>query len=407
VREGGARVRVPVVTDPYRIGRDPSCTLVVDDPRVAPYHARVRYLTGEHVLSGEGEAPVLVNGHRAPLMPLRTGDLVTLTPPDDPRPVCLRFVSRLQGTFVPPGTTVGAAWLSHPGLHETADGPDRFGPGEALGGRDAARCRRSVEPETGSAVVVKRIGPVRTGPEADRWLLVLEALAGSPHPDLAFLVDGGIVAEGLPDSGARAPIRWIACRYEEGRTLRDLLDEGPLPLRDAVRALRSLARALAHLHRRGVTHRDVAPGNVVLRPKGGAVLIDFGQALPATSGAVSSRGVVGTPGYVAPEEVLGGASEVTSAVDVYGLGAVGYAMLTGEPPASGGDVLETLARAGSAPVSPRDLGIRIPEAFEAALLSALDRDPARRPDAVAFERGIAFAEALVSLTGDVSVVGPG
>jgi serine/threonine-protein kinase len=391
-----------VVSDPYRIGRDPSCHLVVDESRVAPQHARVRYVKGEHVLSGEGGAPVQVNGHPAPMMPLRTGDLVTLTPADDPRPLCLRFVSRIQGTFVPPGTSIGTAWLGHPGRQERAEGPDRFGPGEPLGGRDASRCRRAVEPETGAAVVVKRLGPVRTGPEADRWLLALEALAGAPHPDVAPVVDGGIVAE-EPSGPA---LRWIACRHEEGRALRDLLAEGPLPFRAAVRALRSLARAVAHLHRRGVVHRDVSPGNVIVRPGGGAALVDLGHTVLAGA-ATSGRGVVGTPGFVAPEEVLGGTTAVDPAADVYGLGAVGYAMLTGAAPATGTDVLETLAAAGSAPLPPRALGVSLPEAFEAALLAALDRDPARRPDAEAFERAVVFAEALTSLTGGSLVAGSG
>jgi hypothetical protein len=399
VREGALRARVPLAVDPCRIGRDPASDLVVDDPRVARAHARVRYVKGEYVLSGEGDAPVYVNGKRAPLLALRTGDLVSLTRPDDMRPVCLRFESRIEGSFLAPGTPLGEAWLSHPASRDASQGPDRFGPGEPLGGRPLERVRRGVDPESGTPVVVKVLGRVHEPVESDRHLRLLAAIAGSPHPDLAFLLDGGVAV--LPDG----PVRWMATRWEDGESVKDLLEAGPLPLRDAVRVLRALASAVAHLHRRGVVHRDVAPGNVVVLASAAptqprvAALIDYGQAFLAEGGAPEGRGVVGTPGYVAPEEVARGGAAVGPAADVYGTAAVGYAMLTGAPPVGGGDVLDVLARAGRPPTAPRELGVAVPEALEGALLAALHHDPARRPDAASFVRALAFADALLAVGG--------
>jgi serine/threonine protein kinase len=116
-------------------------------------------------------------------------------------------------------------------------------------------------------------------------------------------------------------------------------------------------------------------------------------------GAPEGRGVVGTPGYVAPEEVARGGAAVGPAADVYGTAAVGYAMLTGAPPVGGGDVLDVLARAGRPPTTPRELGVAVPEALEGALLGALHHDPARRPDAASFVRALAFADASLAVGG--------
>jgi serine/threonine-protein kinase len=243
---------------------------------------------------------------------------------------------------------------------------------------------------------VKVLGPAHSPEAVDRHLHLLASLGGATHPALARVVEGGVARlQG-------APMRWIATRWVEGRSARESIEAGGLDAAAALRALKTLASGLAHLHGRGVVHRDLSPGNVILTPAGDAVLIDFGQAFLADSGAAPSRGVVGTPGYVAPEEVREGGGAVSPAADCYGLAAIGYALATGAAPAQGRDVLDVLARAAAAPPSPRDLGVVLPEALEAAILQGLEPRPQARPTAGAFGKALEFSETTIGLGG----VGP-
>jgi serine/threonine protein kinase len=91
--------------------------------------------------------------------------------------------------------------------------------------------------------------------------------------------------------------------------------------------------------------------------------------------------VVGTPGFVAPEAVLAGGPPPTRSADVYGLAAVGYALLCGRSPAAGEDVLAALARSASRPPTPAELGIDVPAPLEKLLFQGLEADPRRRPSA--------------------------
>lgn len=384
--------RVPVIGDPFTMGRGAQADLVVDDPHAAPLHADIRSRKGEYLLGAVGGETVLVNGKHLPLMALRHGDEIHLVEPDLSEASTLRFENRMGEAFVPPGASLAAAWMSHPAFRRPEYGPERFGKGTALGGRDPAQCRLVAEPGTAGRLLVKVLGRTRSAEDGDNHLALLRALAGAPHPSLVPVVDGGIAP------GPEGPVRWTATVWVEGISLRDrLADEGALDPPLALGMLRDLSAALAWLHGRGVIHRDVSPANVVVSPTGRAVLVDPGQALIANAVQASGPGIVGTPGYLAPEAVLAGRSPLTPAVDVYGLAAVGYALFTGRPPATGQDLLEALAQAATPPTRPRDLGIDLPPPLEAALLAALAPEPRARPSARRFERNLAFAEASLGL----------
>jgi len=189
-------------------------------------------------------------------------------------------------------------------------------------------------------------------------------------------VDGGYLAE----PGDHPP-RWMASGWIQGEALEASL--GLLALDEALSLAQDAAEGIAHLHARGIVHRDVSPANVVRTPGGRAVLVDFGQARPWREPAPPSLGVVGTPGFVAPEEVLGTAERSQPAADVFGLGATLYALLTGVAPAGGQDVLETLSGSLGRPVPPRSLGVPLAPELEQALLAALEPRPQERPTAQA------------------------
>ncbi len=379
---------VPMLDDRFRIGREGANDLVVHDLRVSRAHARVRYVKGEVVLAAEEGTSVYVNGRRTPLLALQPGDHVDLLPPDVPGPVRLTFENRLHGAFVAPGTSFVGAWLSLPAFQAGAQGPERYGVAAAAATGAQAR---GIDPATGQEVV-ERVGElVARGDDAERAVRVLARWAGGPHPALAHVVDLGL----LPSRDGPRP--WTALAWVEGTTAADLVERAPRPPPDVLRALAPVAYGLDWLSRRGLVHRDVAPGNVLVRPDGRGVLIDLDSARLKGVESGASRGVLGTPGYLAPEEVLEGGAATGSAADVYGLCAVAYALLTGRAPSAGGDLLSTVAQAAYAPLRPGELGVEVPAALEDLLLEGLARDPARRPSAADLARRLEGVRASLAV----------
>jgi tetratricopeptide (TPR) repeat protein/predicted Ser/Thr protein kinase len=178
-----------------------------------------------------------------------------------------------------------------------------------------------------------------------------------------------------------------------GESLREVVRrEGPLPEERAATLVRDVARALQHAHERGVLHRDVKPENVLLDQAGRPRLTDFGLAsILGDSGRLTRDGeVVGTPCYMAPEQALGDRGQVGPWSDVYGLGAVLYELLTGQPPFAGASAMSALESTVRGRVSsPRLLRRDLDVALEVCCMKALARDPVER-----FQRAGELAEAL-------------
>ncbi len=128
---------------------------------------------------------------------------------------------------------------------------------------------------------------------------------------------------------------YFVMQFVAGRTLDSIMEErGQLPIAMARDILTQVGDALAYAHRRGVIHRDVKPGNILLDEDGRAIVTDFGIAkVSSAEGLTQTGGVVGTPTYMSPEQCT--ATEVTGASDQYSLGLIGYEMLTGAPPFAG------------------------------------------------------------------------
>ncbi|HVV17231.1 MAG TPA: serine/threonine-protein kinase [Polyangia bacterium] len=174
---------------------------------------------------------------------------------------------------------------------------------------------------------------------------------------------------------------YVVTEYVPGRTLADhLRDEGVLPEPEALAICRQICDALEYLHRSGVVHYDLKPGNVMLCPDGGIRLIDFGLAHAVEESRFSLTGAppaIGSSGYIAPEQVR--RKRGRRSVDIYALGAVLYEMLTGKPPFGDDDPFGVAsARLIGDPEAPRRLNPQVSREAEEIVLRALRRDPAER-----------------------------
>jgi len=224
----------------------------------------------------------------------------------------------------------------------------------------------------GRKVAIKVLRPeLSTALVHDRFLREIDIAANLVHPNIVPLHERG-EAEGL---------LFYTMPFVEGESLEDRLDrEGPLPLEDVLSILRDIADALDYAHGEGVLHRDIKPANIMLS-HGHALVADFGVAL-AMSASTSPRAtgagmVVGTPAYMSPEQIAGDELDLRS--DLYALGCVTFAMLTGRPPFLGGAMHETLRQhLGEAPPRLRALRPEIPSSIETAVGGALAKAPADR-----------------------------
>jgi eukaryotic-like serine/threonine-protein kinase len=172
--------------------------------------------------------------------------------------------------------------------------------------------------------------------------------------------------------------------HVEGETLADVLRErGRLPAEEAVGLALQACRGLAHAHAAGLVHRDVKPQNLLLRRDGTLKVADFGIARAAEATALTQAGtVLGTAAYLSPEQALG--EEVTSAADVYSLGAVLYELLAGRPPYEFDSLADLAAQQSAGAISPvSELAPGVPARVEDALMRSLARNPAYRPASAA------------------------
>jgi tetratricopeptide (TPR) repeat protein len=174
---------------------------------------------------------------------------------------------------------------------------------------------------------------------------------------------------------------YFSMKLVEGHNLADCLGVYAADPRAAAALLAEAADAVHHAHVRGILHRDLKPANILVDAQGRPHVTDFGLAkrLGEVEGLTLSGAILGTPSYMAPEQAAGRRGSVTTATDVYGLGAVLYAVLTGQAPFGGDSVLETLERVRQAPPTrPSRSNANLPTELEVICLKCLEKDPRRR-----------------------------
>ncbi len=238
------------------------------------------------------------------------------------------------------------------------------------------------QPSLNRRVALKVVlsGPTAGSRDHARWLREARALSQVRHPNVVPLYEVGECEGWL----------YLVLEFVPGGTLKDRLDD-PYLGKDAARLVEIVAGAVAAIHRAGLLHLDLKPSNILLdahrEPDSGLSMPhvgDFGIARrwddpDASSPTASMAGPIGTPAYMAPEQVASARENLGPAADIYGLGALLYHILTGQPPFSSPSIAETLEQVRyQEPVSPRRLNLSIPRDLETICLRCLQKDPGRR-----------------------------
>src|SRR5437870_4053339 len=221
------------------------------------------------------------------------------------------------------------------------------------------------------ALKVIGLGQWATQAHLKRFRLEAEAAASLDHPCIVPIYE----------VGERDGSCYFSMKFIEGGQLDEVAKRQAMSLRDAAQLIAKLARTVHHAHEHGILHRDIKPGNILIDAKGEPHLTDFGLArLVETESTVTrTLEVLGTPSYMAPEQAAGNNSQLTSATDVYGLGAVFYQLLTGHPPFAGGTTYETVRMVlETQPRQPRLCNPKVDRDLETICLKCLEKEPAKR-----------------------------
>src|SRR3954452_24159970 len=240
---------------------------------------------------------------------------------------------------------------------------------DRLGAGGMATVYLAEDQRLGRKVAVKRLHSDSPEDAAQRFEREAKVGASLSHPNLVTVFDTVADDEGV----------LIVMEYVPGENLAQLMSRERVPAERAVSIIRQVAGALDHAHQAGVVHRDVKPANILISPDGKAKLVDLGIATASERTQITAAGtVLGTPSYMAPEQLDGG--EITKAVDIYALGAVAFELLSGRKARQGRTPVEIAHQIANEPAPDiREAWRDAPPAAADAVQQAMSREPANRP----------------------------
>ena len=246
---------------------------------------------------------------------------------------------------------------------------------ERLGGGGMAVVYRAVQQPLGREVALKALSSELFQDEGfvKRFETEAKTLAKLDHPNILPIYDFEVI-----DGNA-----FLTMPLIRGGTLRDILNRGPLDALTAWRYLREIGDGLQHAHDAGIVHRDLKPTNVLIHTDGRAMLADFGLARGAGQPThLTTIGLaIGTPGYMAPEQVMG--HDVDKRADIYAMGVLTFEMLTGRLPFIGSNRMEVAYATVNNPIpSAVKINAKLPDELDVLLARVLAKDPAQRPQTV-------------------------
>jgi WD40 repeat protein len=221
------------------------------------------------------------------------------------------------------------------------------------------------------ALKVMLAGQFASEREVKRFKTEAEAAARLDHPNIVPIYEFGEL-EGRP---------FLSMRFVDGENLAQRLHGTPMDALPAAQLLSKLARAIHYAHQRGILHRDLKPANVLLDSADQPHLTDFGLAkcLDSNEGLTLSGAMLGSPNYMSPEQAAGNPDRLTTAADIYSLGAMLYELLTGRPPFRAETPLETMRKVvEESPTPPSQIYRFAERELETICLKCMEKEPARR-----------------------------
>ena len=302
-------------------------------------------------------------------------DCGTRLPADAPAGLCARCVFERMAQPAGPEIEPGSAPASLPRTFGEYDLLDEI----ARGGMGIIYRARQLRLNRLVAVKVLAAGEFSSPDFRARFRTEAEAAANLDHPHIIPIYE----------VGEQDDRPFLSMKLVDGQNLAERLGNAPMGNREAARLMIALARAVHYAHQRGILHRDLKPNNVLLDADGQPHLTDFGLAklMEKESTITKTAAVLGTPSYMSPEQAAGHTKGLSTSVDVWGLGAILYELLTAQPPFAGGTTMATVRQViENDPRRPTQLNPRASRDLEVICLKCLQKEPSRRyasADAVA------------------------
>ena len=286
--------------------------------------------------------------------------------------LCPKCKVSLGATILPDPEATCLSGTTSPASGTGVEAGEIFGDYELLeevarGGMGVIYKARHIQLNRIAALKMILSGRFSSDSDLQRFYLEAEAAATLEHPGIVPFYEIGEV-----DGQA-----FFAMKYVEGGSLAGRLDEIRQQPRQAIAMLNKVAQAVHHAHQRGILHRDLKPANILIDDGNEPLLTDLGLAknTQGQSDLTNTGAVMGTPSYMPPEQAAG-KTPVTTAADIYSLGAILYELLTGKPPHQGDSAMDTVVKVlNENPVPPSQVDQSVDRSLELICLKCLERDP--------------------------------